>query len=190
MIKKRYNTLPNRPDEVGGTITLCKEAVIRTRLNMQSMYYDNPNLTGLCDIAVDMFCNQATKLYEHYNLGYGHGATTEFNVIYGEIRHNPRTLSEYWESEHVWVRVETEEFGHGNKEIVYVDPTCGQFKGIIKGLDLNYYVGSRPPKWFIPDSKNPYYWCNEKIYKTVVGFLYYTAWGFISDIIHKVKYKD
>lgn len=96
----------------------------------------NPNsdssFIGLCNETSDIFLKAMKNISDK-----------DGKIIHGEIRHNAKTHSSYWDVEHTWVKYQ----GY------YIDLTCGQFRNIIRGIP-SQYVSKRSPKWFLPDKKN------------------------------------
>lgn len=70
------------------------------------------------------------------------------DFVHGEQAHSTKIKEEYWGIEHTWIAV------HYKDITVYADPTASQFKWLWHDIP-DYYVSTRKPKWFYPDSENP-----------------------------------
>lgn len=157
---------------------------------------DSPyaDYSGLCDMASAMVSSYVEKYAKQCEI------PVEITTLHGEQRHTPKLKSEYWALQHTWVVVKFENFH------VYVDPTSGQFKRFYPDIP-DFYVSTKPPKWFYPDAKNPA-WngftlkLNEKIWIThnrmtpygvrpvsdgVVEYCQYEIWGRISDLLRRIS---
>lgn len=144
------------PEDIQKGIDITIEVLQRRYPNF------NPNkdttYSGLCNDASNVFIQAMENI-----------TGIKGKMIHGEIKHNSNVLSQYWEVEHTWVKYDK----------YYVDITCGQFRNIISNVP-SIYVSKRPPKWFLPDSKNLY---------LIVYKIQYKWKGSISDFIYKAKNK-
>ena len=160
---------------------------------------EHENFWGLCNVAYDYMLNEL----EEENIPYA-----AHTIHHGELRHNPNSLSENWPHEHTWLSVRFGGVGSGSiykrPIVVYVDPTCQQFRGIVDDIP-DYYISITPPKWFYPDDKNLLYSrLGNKINKCIripagyhagegmycdgiIEFLQYCVWGTISDMLRRIK---
>lgn len=151
-----------------------------------------PDYAGLCIKATRIFIQKIRRVCDAKNI------LVEFRTIHGELRHYPGFISKQWPAQHQYCSVEL--LGHK----FYVDCTCGQFRPLNSRIP-DYYISERPPKWFLPDGKNPAYrgWTkrlNDKILirydetingvarkrtEGVIEYTQYSIWGPVSDIIRK-----
>lgn len=146
---------------------------------------------GLCDMSVEILESELRI----WNSAYG--TNFRLQVIHGEQKHSPRTLSKNWGLQHTWCQVSN------GKAKVYVDPTSSQFQDLYKDIP-DYYISNEKPKWFYPDRDNIsmkgiFAVLNKwrLTYKTrkdgrtiivregVVNFIQYEIWGKISDALYK-----
>lgn len=191
----------NRPSSIETLINKDIIPIVKSvRDNLGYIYdTDNPNsyhtnFTGLCDVAC---CDVKEILLDRLKFKYDI-TTAKISIIHGEQRHTPLIKSLYWWFEHTWL-----ELSIGDKK-VYIDPTSSQFKDLYNDIP-DYYVSLTPPKWYLPDSKNPIFsnkiLCriNNKFHVrvmhdcdsgyTLVGiieYIYYELWAELSDVIHKL----
>ena len=144
------------PDEIQQGIEVTIGVLQRTHPEF------NPNIDstymGLCNEASDIFIKAMKSI-----------TGKEGKMIHGEIAHNSRVLSKFWDIEHTWVKYD----GY------YVDITLGQFRDLIPDIP-SVYISKRKPKWFLPDEDN---W-----HLKVQHFQYQTK-GAISDFLYRIKHR-
>jgi len=70
------------------------------------------------------------------------------DFIHGEQKHSKKIKEEDWYIEHTWLAI------HWKHTTIYCDPTSGQFQNLYPDIP-DYYISTRKPKWFYPDSENP-----------------------------------
>lgn len=178
---------------------IIKPSVLKVRSKLAEKYDiyhgDNKRYEGLCFEAVDMLNEEIRRSCMKRCIKF------KFKEHHGEIKHNPRVLSEYWPIQHTWC--ETTIFGIK----LYVDPTCCQFRNYKSLLDLHipdFYISTYPPKWFYDDRHNPAFngitrYINEiikiryrpngmdhYISEGIIEFIQYEIWGRISDVVHSL----
>ena len=116
--------------------------VIKTREYL-SKHYDvtkgqYKDYTGLCDKAIQ-------RLFIYLRAS---GIPREhLNSIHGEQKHSIEIPSSEWFMEHTWGYI------IHNGITIYVDPTSQQFKYLYYDIP-NYYVSTKPPRWYLPDMNN------------------------------------
>lgn len=123
------------------------------------------------------------------------------DIVHGELRHTSQVASKYWMMEHTWLHI------HLIHWDFYVDPTSSQFKDLFDDIP-DYYVSTKPPKWYLMDWKNPRFhrlrWLDEHIRIPIrvnygvpgeyhwymygcIQFLTFRVRGPISDIVHWIR---
>lgn len=186
-------------ESIYNMLDLVEAEVISVRDDMSKIYDVTDgfykNFHGLCNTAT-------IRLIDNLRISLKN-TPVDIYSIHGEQKHTPRTESCHWPFQHTWLAVDFDQC------TIYADPTCGQFKDLYNDIP-DYYVSTKPPKWFYPDSRNPV-WngitarINEKIkikrkgvppYSAdkiiedgIIEFLQYEVWGRISDIIRKIMGK-
>ena len=160
---------------------------------------------GLCDTATIMVNERLQNYIDTMMID----CDFEVHSIHGEQRHCPKIPTSNWEYEHTWGYIQM-----GPKR-VYYDATSSQFRFIWRDIP-DYYVSTKPPKWYLPDGDSLIYdrradgsghiskKMNEQIkfpvktkyqgevYHREIGIteiLVYFVWGTISDMIHHIFYR-
>lgn len=141
---------------------------------------------GLCDISCEEVIDTIKeKMFTKYSIN-----DLNIHTIHGEQRHLPRILSKFWGYEHTWIVFKLSSYK------IYIDPTSGQFKELYDDIP-DYYISTIPPKWYIPDRKNPIF--GNKLFRSIndiitikrnigiIEYIYYDIWGIISDKIYNKK---
>lgn len=150
--------------------------LLAERYDVTDKYSPNFNYRGLCNEACDMF-TEKINIFNKRN-------KTDFKVIifHGEQRHIANIDPDSWMEEHTWAGITN---GH---ETIYIDITSQQFQWLYKDIP-DYYVSTKPPKWFLPDNKNLYiYWYGRsKIISNIIGIIQYIIWASICRTIRKIK---
>lgn len=150
-------------------------------------------------------CNHAATIFNSYidisklNIVENHKITIE--TIHGELRHDSRIPSIEWCNQHTMSIITID----GIK--FYVDITCKQFRDLYAEMP-EYYIGTKCPDWFYPDSRNPVFatklglWIDDHFKIThkeddhmyanigIISYIQYIVYGKISDKIHHIKYKS
>lgn len=107
----------------------------------------------------------------------------EFCLEHGEIVHSLKIPSKYWSIQHTWLKVIKE------KEVLYIDATCDQFKHIINAPD--YYLSTKKNKLFLYDEDNFIY--KRKIKNTllikIIEFFEFEIKGKIYDFLRGILEK-
>ena len=156
-------------------------------------------------------CLAIIRLYYHINVinqlmvSIGGEADLYIDSLHGEQKHLSDIKSNDWSMEHDWAIVKSKM----DRNIkIYVDPTSQQFQSLYSDIP-DYYISSKPPKWFFPDEHN-FRWIfapiitgifNKNLFGTKVAntveryfhkccnFLVYDIHGRLSDIIYNYKQK-
>lgn len=169
-------------------INVVQVNVERTRSILSKRYNvringDHPFYRGLCDEACDILADLMIQSVEDKSL-YLENASLTIESIDGEQKHTPVIDTSNWNVKHSWLKLSID-----GLPPVYADPTCSQFFNLYQDI-RPYHVSTRPPKWFYPDTRNPYYMLpNFGIGGTLrktVKFLQYGVWGRVSECIHVV----
>lgn len=160
---------------------------------------------GLCDRAANII-NQHI-IWDIYTSDKGSNITitephdVQIKTIHGELRHDSRIPSDCWYYQHTMSLIIVD----GVK--FYVDATCKQFRDLYAEMP-EYYIGTKCPDWFYPDSRNPVfasklglwidghfkitYKCDDHMYDNIgiISYMQYIVHGKISDKIYHLNYKS
>lgn len=172
---------------------LLEEIVLEIREELAQEYdiiNDEKDYGGLCDTAYTKF-EKKIKLFN-----FCHRTNFEVLRFHGEQSHHPRIDSKRWPIQHTWMGIREPGF-----HIYYVDPTSQQFKRFYNDIP-DYYISTKPPKWYYSDRKNPTWngytkYLNNKIKiphkingrvvrEGIIEFCQYEIWGRVSDFIRRM----
>ena len=193
-------TFNNEVEEAVAGIIYRIVVDIRKELSMSYNVHKGlyKNYSGLCDTSIEMLADKLKR--------YGIKAKIEIqcNGIHGEQRHSPRLDSSFWSYQHTWAVVKM------MGVTMYVDPTSSQFKDIYQYIP-DFYISTKKPEWYYPDSENPIYgnkimrYLNDHIQiprkvklpngmiartkDGLIEYIQYEIWGKISDSMNKQERK-
>ena len=119
---------------------------VRDELSRQYTVYkgEHQDYAGLCDIAVELLIEKINK----YCIDNQIDVACE--AIHGQHKHSTAINSCLWSLEHTWAKIKIKGV------TIYADPTSGQFRRMYNYIP-EFYVSTRKPKWYYPNSKNPVY---------------------------------
>ena len=120
------------PDEINEAIKITYQVLKRVHPDIN--INDDSTLWGYCYEASSILSNALYKL-----------SGISGTIVHGEIAHNPRCKSQYWDYEHTWVEYKG----------WTIDITCGQFRHIILNIP-SVYIKHGKHKWFLLDKNNFY----------------------------------
>ena len=156
--------------------------------DVNNFWSDNYKYKGLCDKAAEKIIN---IVHESFSSKYPH-IPIFIESVHGEQRHTLSLESKYWAYEHTWVHLRLFKYDF------YIDPTCEQFQKLYDDMP-EVYIGTTPPKWFLPDKKNwlwisPWKYINNRFRikhkdqfgihnMSILDYVVYVIWGRISDWI-------
>lgn len=152
---------------------LCEKAILKVRKGLFDVY-DRPDFWGLCNIAADLLEDEIDSIFNENGI-----KIYEYEIIHGEMRHNPRIRSDYWELEHTWARVKVDGY------TIYLDPTSAQFRDLFTDIP-DYYISTKKPKWYYPDENNPAFMVKRDDWTECIRVIQYKLWGRMSDFINNV----
>jgi hypothetical protein len=163
-------------------IDLIKSIVLNIREILDDEYDtmaggDFEGYRGLCDKSYIMFKKEIKKINVKYKMNL------EVIHFHGEQKHTPKINPMNWCYQHTWAGIRND-----SGDIIYVDPTCQQFKWLYNDIP-DYYISVTPPPWYISDRDNIFfkvYRKNEWIAINVIGKIDYYIWGGICKLYRKV----
>ncbi len=128
---------------------------------------ENKNFSGLCNLASEMILQRLKDYSDSSN-------KIKTKLIHGE--QNPN-LAGYKAIEHTWAEI------YWQETKFYVDATSQQFQYIYADIP-DYYISTKPPKWFLADRDNP------EIQKLKVQYKQDVHWVEPIHSVWKSLYKD
>lgn len=182
-------------DEVMPLIVETVRGELARSYDVENFYSENFRYNGLCNTAAFLVKAMFRSYMSFYNSISDKDEDYEVKIVHGEQRHTPNLESKYWACEHTWVAIRL------LHQWYYIDPTSQQFQKLYDDIP-EYYISTKPPKWYLPDKYN---WRFSKFgkfldkfkfkYKDEYGthnisltdYLVFIVWGKLSDKIGKIN---